>query len=168
MTRTRLLMVDPELVSDLAAVDESVLKLTTTYVGEVHVPMSPFALPGIRGAHAENPPGCLVFEPSLEQLWAASNDRRHKGLSLRERLCIAIASSPIGRWTCVSDEKPIHAACVEDGLSAMTVFDLLAALFTTGVLSQAAAAAIASELGRTNRRLARASKVFLGKIKRFT
>lgn len=146
---TRLLLLDACVLIDFATSDVSVLTLVSAHVGQVHVPSPAFdEVEQIDDALASSL-GLKLVEPTLEMLVEAAAARGR--LSFQDRICVLVARA--GGFTCISNERPLRAACAAEGVPVLWGLELLVELVAARALPAESAREVAGQLMATNRRM---------------
>ncbi|MGD0676215.1 MAG: hypothetical protein ABSC94_12395 [Polyangiaceae bacterium] len=120
---TRFLILDACVLIDLSHIDRDVLAEVCRTVGSVHVARSVFDEVKQIDEAATAAVGLALAEPELEDLLKAARLPR-ESLSLQDRLCLLIAARQ--RWTCVSNDKPLRAACASRSVPVLWGLEMLA------------------------------------------
>lgn len=148
MVKSRILIVDANVLIDYASTDEAVLALASAHLGEVVVP-SPILseVEALDEADCDRL-GLRIVDPTLEQLLEAASQRGR--LSFEDHVCLIIARD--NGWTCVTSDGRLRAACAEVGIEVLWSLDLLVDLVRVEALPADDAITIASELHRLSPR----------------
>jgi hypothetical protein len=149
MAAIRLLIVDACVLIDFVKADPAILTLVSCHVGDVHVATPVFEEVRDIDATMVTSLGIKLYEPSLE-LAAVAAEKRGR-LSFQDRLCLAIAR--IERWTCVSNDRQLRAACEEATVPVLWGFQVLALLVDARALTASDARMIATNIAATNKRI---------------
>ena len=143
-----LLIVDANVLIDYTKSDVSILALVSKYVGQIYVPS--VILDEVDDLSEED---CLnlgftVVDESIEVLLAAGEARG--ALSFEDHVCLLLAAEY--ECTCVSNDKPLHQACIEEGVSVMWGLRLMLELVEAGHLDKDSALEVAIMIQASNPR----------------
>jgi hypothetical protein len=105
---TRFLILDACVLIDVSHIDRDVLAEVCRAVGSIHVAKPVFDEVQQIDETIAAAVGLAIVEPELEDLMEAARLPRGP-LSFQDRLCLLVAARE--RWTCVSNDKPLRAAC---------------------------------------------------------
>jgi len=142
----KLLIIDADVLIDYVKSDFSILGLTASYVGEVHVIST--VLAEVDGLDEDRCTqlGLHVLEPNLEQYVAATQKRG--ALSTGDHLCLLFAREK--GWTCVSNDGALRRACTEDGVAVLWGLELMIDLVRIGQLGEEEALTVAWTIHSAN------------------
>jgi len=160
---TRFLILDACVLIDLSHIDRDVLAEVCRTVGSVHVAKPVFDEVKQIDEAAAAAVGLAIVEPVLEDLLEAARTPRGS-LSFQDRLCILVAARQ--RWTCVSNDKPLRAACAALSVPVLWGLEMLglaAPKVTVARLEKAAWAIHAKNARYVPKKLVEA---FLAKLRR--
>lgn len=143
-----LLIVDANVLIDYANSDLSILALVSRHVGLIHVPS--VILDEVDGLNEEDcfNLGLSVVEESIEVLLTAAETRG--ALSFEDHVCLLLAAE--NGWTCVSNDKPLHSACVEESVPVKWGLRLMIELVEGGHLGKDDAFEVAEAIQVSNPR----------------
>ena len=91
-------------------------------------------------------PGLKAIEPELHQLTRAASKRGQ--LSFRDHLCLIVASD--GSFVCVTNDKPLRAACTDEGVSILWGLEIMTALVKANAMRAANAIQTAEKIHLSN------------------
>lgn len=151
--RALLLIVDANVLIDYANSDVSVIALAVKHLGPVHVP-----LPILKEVDQLTAADCVrlgitLLDPSFDEL-AAAEALVRPALSFEDKLCLVLAGA--NGYTCVTNDKPLRAACDAAGVTARWGLQLMSDLVATRALTPEAAVATARRIAATNRHITKA------------
>ena len=119
-----ILLMDANVLIDYQNSDFSVLGLVNKHVGEVLVLTTIIKeVGGLDFTDCERL-GLKVIEPDLIQLKRAATKRGQ--LSFRDHLCLLVASE--SGFVCVTNDKPLRKACIEEGVAILWGLEIMTAL----------------------------------------
>lgn len=109
------LVADANVLIDYARTDPSILALHVRHLGPIYVPSVILdEVEQLDAADCERLSLTVIEEPP-EILLAAAE--RRGPLSFEDRVCLLLARE--NHWTCVTNEKPLHRACEQDGVTSI-------------------------------------------------
>ena len=125
-----LLLMDANVLIDYAKTDRQVLALVVQVLGPVFVATP--VLDEVRQLTADDARalGLTQVEPETELLLAAAEVRGK--LPFQDHVCLLLARER--GWACVTNDKPLQAACVTEGVPWMWGLHLLLRLVRAGVM----------------------------------
>lgn len=143
-----LLIVDANVLIDYTNNDISVLSLVSRHVGQIYVPS--VILDEVDGLNEEDclSLGFTVVEESIEVLLSAGEARG--ALSFEDHVCLLLATE--NEWTCVSNDKALHGACVEESVAVMWGLRLMLELVDASHLEKDSAIDVAEAIHVSNPR----------------
>jgi rRNA-processing protein FCF1 len=143
-----LLVVDANVLIDYAQTDRGILALAAQHIGSIHVPRVILdEVEQLSEADCHSLGLTLVDEP-LEILATAAETRG--ALSFEDHVCLLLAKQ--NRWTCVTNDKRLHAECEKEGVSTYWGLRLLIELVRKGKIDMETADATARAIHETNPR----------------
>lgn len=109
------LVADANVLIDYAKTDPSILAMHVRHLGPIYVPSVILEeVDQLDAADCERLGLTVVEEPPTILLAAAE---RRGPLSFEDRVCLLLARE--NHWTCVTNEKPLHRACEQDGVKSI-------------------------------------------------
>ena len=143
-----LLIVDANVLIDYSKSDLSILTLVTKHIGPVYVPSVVLDEVDELSAQDCEDIGLTLVEEDIEILLAAGEVRG--GLSFEDHVCLLLAEE--NRWTCVSNDKPLHKACVSEGVPVLWGLRLMVDLVDGAQLEKSDALEVAQAIQLSNPR----------------
>lgn len=143
-----LLIVDANVLIDYTNSDISILSLVSRHVGHIYVPS--VILDEVDGLSEEDCVnlGFTVVDEPIEILLTAGEARG--ALSFEDHVCLLLAAE--NEWTCVSNDKPLHRACVEESVAVMWGLRLMLELVGARHLDKDSALEVAVAIQASNPR----------------
>jgi len=143
-----LLIVDANVLIDYTNSDISVLALVSRHVGHIYVPS--VILDEVDGLTEEDclSLGFTVVDEPIEILLTAGETRG--ALSFEDHVCLLLAAE--NEWTCVSNDKPLHRACVDESVAVMWGLRLMLELVDANHLEKDSAIEVAEAIQVSNPR----------------
>lgn len=126
------LVADANVLIDYARTDPSILALYARHLGPIYVPSVILDEVDQLDASDCDRLGLIVIEEPPEILLDAAE--RRGPLSFEDRVCLLLARE--NQWTCITNEKPLHRACQEDGVSSIWGLRLMVDLVKAQQLTQ--------------------------------
>jgi hypothetical protein len=160
---TRFLILDACVLIDLSHIDRDVLAEVCGAVGLVHVAKPVFDEVKQIDEAAAAGVGLAIIEPELEDLLEAARTPRGS-LSFQDRLCLLVAARQ--GWTCVSNDKPLRAACSARSVPVLWGLEMLALAAPKVTFSRLEKAAWAIHAKNPRYVPKRLVEVFLAKLRR--
>lgn len=142
------LVADANVLIDYARTDPSILALHVRHLGPIYVPSVILdEVDQLDAADCERL-GLTVIEELPEILLAAAE--RRGALSFEDRVCLLLAHA--NQWTCVSNEKPLHRACAQQGVTSIWGLRLMIHLVQARQLNRQDAMGVAQAIHEINPR----------------
>ncbi len=142
------LIVDANVLIDYARTDPSILALCANHLGPVYIPSVILdEVDQLDETDCESL-GLSVVEEPLEILTAAAAKRGP--LSFEDRICLLLARE--NKWTCVTNEKPLHRACEQEGVEHIWGLRLMIELVRAEQLTEDGAMEVAQAIHQVNPR----------------
>lgn len=163
------LVADANVLIDYASTDPSILALHVRHLGPIYVPSVILdEVVQLDVADCERLGLTVIEEPPGILLAAAE---RRGPLSFEDRVCLLLARE--NRWTCVTNEKPLHRACAQGGVTSIWGLRLMIHLVEARQLNRQVAIGVARAIHEVNPRYVTAGilelfEAELDKIKRFS
>jgi len=148
VTRSRLLVIDANVLIDFRAADPDVLALVAKHLGVVHVPRAVIdEVPGLTPAECQLL-GVAVVTPETAQPLEASGRRGR--LSFADHLCLVLARD--GDWACVTNDRALREGCAQESIETVWGLELMLNLVGKRQLPPGRAVAIARKIHEENPR----------------
>ncbi|MEK6749448.1 MAG: hypothetical protein AABY83_09615 [Pseudomonadota bacterium] len=142
------LVADANVLIDYAKTDPSILAIHVRHLGPIYVPSVILdEVHHLDAADCERL-GLTVIEEPPEILLAAAE--RRGPLSFEDRVCLLLARE--NHWTCVTNEKPLHRACEQDGVTSIWGLRLMINLVQAQQLTRQNAMDVAQAIHEVNPR----------------
>ena len=110
-SRKGLLIMDANVLIDLAEVDRNLIRLISDHVGKVHVPLPVLREEVDQIDEAEYADlGIVPVDPPLQT--AVDAAARRAGLSFHDHLCLLLARD--NGWTCVTNDGRLRRECAAE------------------------------------------------------
>lgn len=109
------LVADANVLIDYARSDPSILAIHIRHLGPIYVPSVILDEVDQLDAMDCDRLGLTIIEEPPEILLAAAEKRGP--LSFEDRVCLLLARE--NQWTCVTNEKSLHRACEQDGVTSI-------------------------------------------------
>lgn len=140
------IITDANVLIDYCQSDLSILGLYAAHIEPVLVPSQIFEeVAQLTHADCERL-GLEVVEEPLEVLLEAT--QRRGPLSYPDRVCLYLAK--VRQLVCITNEKPLHKACREEGVASQWGLWLMVELVRLGQLDREAAIEVAWSIHRSN------------------
>jgi len=142
------LVADANVLIDYAKTDPSILAIHVRHLGPIYV-LSVILdeVDQLDVADCEHL-GLMAIEEHPEILLAAAE--RRGPLSFEDRVCLLLARE--NHWTCVTNEKPLHRACEQEGVQSLWGLRLMINLVQARQLTRQNAMDIAQAIHEVNPR----------------
>jgi predicted nucleic acid-binding protein len=150
MSKQLLLVIDANVLIDYAKTDVSVLELVAKHIAPVMVPRSLLREVDQIDESVCERLGLTLVDGTIDQLLEAGLDRGKGGLSFVDRLCLILARD--GKWTCVSNDRPLRKACEREGIPVRWGLSLMIDLVAAGHLPPEDSVEIAEAIHASNPR----------------
>lgn len=142
------MVIDANTLIDYVKTDSTILKMISTYIGQVHIPS-----PVLDEVHPLTESDCIglgikVIEPSLEQVIEASGKRGK--LSFQDHLCLILAHA--NEWVCVTNDVALRNECVSEGVQIYWGIEIICMLVECAALPAADAKEIILSIHQINPR----------------
>jgi predicted nucleic acid-binding protein len=148
VTRSRLLVIDANVLIDFRAADPDVLALVAKHLGVVHVPRAVIdEVPDLTPAECRRL-GLAVVTPETTQLLEASGRRGR--LSFADHVCLVLARD--GDWACITNDRALRDACAQESIETVWGLELMLNLVGKRQLPSGRAIAIARRIHEANPR----------------
>lgn len=142
------LVADANVLIDYAKTDPSILAIHVRHLGPIYVPSVILdEVDQLDAADCERL-GLTVIEEPPEILLAAAE--RRGPLSFEDRVCLLLARE--NHWTCVTNEKPLHRACEQEGVTPIWGLRLMINLVKAQQLTRQNAMDVAQAIHEVNPR----------------
>lgn len=143
------LVMDANVLIDYVMTDPAILALYTLHLGQIFIPSVILnEVKQLDDAVCERL-GLTIIDEPYEILMAAAKDKRGP-LSFQDRVCLLLAGK--NKWTCVTNEKPLHNACEQDGITHIWGLRLMIELVDADQLSSGVAMEVAQAIHDVNPR----------------
>lgn len=140
------IITDANVLIDYCQSDLSILGLYAAHIEPVLIPSQIFEeVAQLTQAECERQ-GLEIVEEPIEVLLEATE--RRGPLSYPDRVCLYLAKAR--QLVCVSNEKPLHKACREEGVSSQWGLWLMVELVRVGQLDREVASDVAWAIHRSN------------------
>lgn len=126
----RFLILDANVLIDFFKCDRTILKLITTYVGEIYLATPVFNEINEIDENDCIEHGVILVEPELKQLLSASEGTG--ALSFQDKLCLILAKD--NTWECVTNDKPLRKSCKANNVTVIWGIELICILTESGGL----------------------------------
>ncbi|EEG77470.1 hypothetical protein [Dethiobacter alkaliphilus] len=126
----RFLILDANTLIDFYKSDRMLIKLFTTYLGEIYLAKPVFDEVWEINANDCIELGIILVEPGLEQLLLASEGTG--SLSFQDKLCYILAKD--NQWACVTNDKPLRRVCQAEDIEVVWGIELICILVESGGL----------------------------------
>ena len=140
------LVADANVLIDYAKTDPSILALYVRHCGPIFVPSVILdEVDQLDAADCERL-GLTIVEEPVEILMAATEGLGP--LSFEDRVCLLLAND--NKWTCVTNEKPLHRACGQKGVTHIWGLRLMIELVSVKQLPEDGAIEVAQAIHSIN------------------
>jgi len=144
------LVCDANILIDYFDTNKRILRLASAHRYRVLVPLPVFDEVTQMTDSDAGSLGIELIEPSLEQLFEASNDQ--SALSDQDCLCLILARD--NGWTCATNEKVLYNRCKGEGIAVIRGLRIMLELHLVGRLTVKEAMDTVNSIHSANPRLA--------------
>lgn len=144
--KTKIQILDANVLIDYQKSDLSILGLVDKHVGEVHILTTVIEeVDGVDATSCERL-GLKALEPELDQLVLAAAIRG--SLSFQDHLCLIVAKA--AGFSCITNDKALRAACQAEGIEVYWGLEIMTELVRLGKLPAEEAIRVAEEIHLSN------------------